>query len=58
VNRPSVEALGLTTVRKIMPHAISQERKARKEVWKGGRRDKDRKREKSEELCKNTESDW
>jgi hypothetical protein len=45
VNRPSVEASGLTTTGKFMPHATSPEKKRQERSVEGGRHDRDRKRE-------------
>ena len=39
MNRPSVELLGLTSVREIVPHATSQEEKGMREKREGGRRE-------------------
>jgi hypothetical protein len=60
VNCPSMEASDLTTAGKFVPHTTAPEKKkkkGRKEVWKGGRRDRDRKRGEIGGLWKNIHSD-
>ena len=52
VNRPSVESLDLTTVRKIVPHATSPKGE---KVGRVGDQGEDARERREEELWKNTE---